>query len=165
MKQLVILLLAITPLFLFSQGSAKNTINWISLKEAKALAEKHNQKMLIFFYKKDCPYCEKMKKETLNNPTVIDIINRNFFAVKMDSRTKDTIYYNNIAYSNQQPIEHGYTWRHDFYFEVAAFNRNGSTQITTPTIVLFNNKFEKIATMPGNHPKELLLRKLQHYIK
>ena len=67
MKQLVILLLAITPLFLFSQGSAKNTINWISLKEAKALAEKHNQKMLIFFYKKDCPYCEKMKKETIKN--------------------------------------------------------------------------------------------------
>ena len=165
MRTLAILLLAITPLFVFSQGSTNSEINWITLKEAKGLAKKHNQKILIFFYKKNCPYCEQMKKETLRNPNVIDIINRNFFAVRLDSRTKDTIYYNNIAYSNQQPIEHGYTWRHDFYFEVAAYSRNGTSQITTPTIVLFNNKFQKIGAMPGNHPKELLLRKIQQYIK
>ena len=100
------------------------------------------------------------KKETLTNSNVINTINKNFFPVKINSRTKDTIYYKGKAYSNQHPIKDGYTWRHDFYAEVAS---NGS-QVTTPSIVLFNSKFEKIAMFPGNKPKELLLRLLRPHI-
>ena len=92
-------------------------------------------------------------------------INNNFFAVKIDSRTKDTINYNGIKYSNQQPISDGSTWRHDFYAEVATFNRQGEDMVTTPTIALFNNKFEKITIFPGKQPKELLLRNIKRYLK
>ncbi|MEC9209909.1 MAG: thioredoxin family protein [Bacteroidota bacterium] len=166
MKQLVIALFTIIPFLSFSQGAVKNEIDWISLEKAKVLSKQHNEKILIFFYKKNCEYCEKMKKETLSDPSVIQMINNNFFPVKIDSRTKDTIMYNGKAYGNQQPASSGrHDWRHDFYAEVAAFERNGNSQITTPCIVLFNNNFEKIITMPGNHPKELLLRRLKNYIK
>lgn len=166
MKKLVILLLAIMPLFVLSQGSERNTINWLKLNEAKELAKKYDSKILIFFYKKNCPYCDKMKNETLSDPSIISMINNNFFPVKIDSRTKDTIIYNGIAYGNQQPASSGrYDWRHDFYAEVAAFDRNGTSQITTPAIVIFNENFEKITNMPGNHPKELLSRKLLRHIK
>ena len=165
MKKLIIILLVLTPFLLFSQGGVKNEIAWIPIKKAKKLAEKHNQKILVFFYKENCPYCEEMKKETLNDITVINKINNNFFPVKIDSRTKDTIYYNNKSYSNQQPIKDGHTFRHDFYAEVASFNHNNSMQSTTPTIVLFNNKFEKITIFPGNQPKELLLRRIKPYVK
>ena len=161
----IIILLAFLPLFTFSQV-AQQEINWLSLEKAKEFAAKNNGQILIFFYKKNCEYCEKMKKETLNDPSVINIINNNFFPVKLDSRTKDTIIYNGKAYGNQQPASSGrYDWRHDFYAEVAAFGPEGSSQITTPTIVLFNSKFEKIANMPGNHPTVYLLRKLKNYIK
>ena len=162
MKKLLIILLAIAPLIVFSQGSYKNEIAWISLDKAKLLAKQHNQKILIFFYKDNCEYCEKMKKETLNDNNVIDIINRNFFPVKINSRTKDTIYYNNKVYGNQQPTDHGNTWRHDFYAEVASFQQN--TKLTTPTITLFNSDFKKITVFPGNQPKELLLRRLKQHI-
>jgi len=149
---------------MFSQG-AQQEINWLPLEKAKKLAEKNNGKVLIFFYKKNCEYCEKMKMETLNDPSVINIINDNFFPVKIDSRTKDTIIYNGKAYGNQQPASSGrHDWRHDFYAEVASFTQNGASQITTPTIVLFNSKFEKIANMPGNHPKVYLLRKIKNYL-
>ena len=166
MKKLVVLLLAIIPFFVFSQGVEKNEINWLPLEKAKVLAKKHDGKVLIFFYKKDCPYCDKMKKETLSDPATINTINNNFFPVKIDSRTKDTIMYNGKAYGNQQPASSGrYDWRHDFYAEVAAFDRNGTSQITTPCIVLFDNNFAKIIEMPGNIPKEWLSRRLQKYIK
>lgn len=161
----IILLLSFIPLLSFSQLAQKE-INWMPLEKAKKLAEKNNGQTLIFFYKKNCEYCEKMKQETLNDPSVINIINNNFFPVKIDSRTKDTILYNGKAYGNQQPASSGrHDWRHDFYAEVASFTQNGSSKITTPTIVLFNSRFEKIATMPGNHPKVYLLRKLKNYIK
>ena len=166
MRVLAILLLLIGPLFVFPQGATKNEIAWVKLEQAKKLAKKYDNKILIYFYKKNCPYCDKMKKETLSDPSIISMINNNFFPVKMDSRTKDTIFYNGIAYGNQQPASSGrHDWRHDFYAEVAAFERNGTSQITTPAIVIFNKNFEKIVNMPGNHPKELLSRKLLRYIK
>ena len=166
MKIIITVLLSIAPLFVFSQGAETKTVNWLKLEEAKLLAKKHNGKVLIFFYKKDCPYCDEMKKETLSDPSTINMINNNFFAVKIDSRTKDTIMYNGKPYGNQQPASSGrHDWRHDFYAEVAAFDRNGASQITTPTIVLFDNNFKKIVTMPGNIPKEWLSRRLQKYIK
>jgi thioredoxin-related protein len=165
MQKLAILLLALAPYFVFSQGQVTNEINWISLEKAKKYAKKYDKNIFIYFYKKDCPYCEEMKRETFSDQTVINLINHNFFAVKIDSRTKDTILYKGLKYSNQQPISHGSTFRHDFYHEVARFKRNGEDLTTTPTLVLFNSKFEKINVFAGKQAKLLLLRRLKTYIK
>ena len=166
MKQLVFCLLLSSPFFCFSQGAIKTEINWIPLQKAKEYAKKYNTEILIFFYKKDCEYCDKMKKEVLSDMQVINLINNNFLPVKIDSRTKDTIIYNGVAYGNQQPESSGrHDWRHDFYAEVTSFTRNNTEQSTTPTIVLFNNKFEKIKNLPGLQSKQLLLRNLKPYIK
>tara|TARA_B110001454_G_scaffold132728_1_gene123568 strand:- start:7 stop:510 length:504 start_codon:yes stop_codon:yes gene_type:complete len=165
MKQIIILLLIINPLLTYSQGATKTEINWITLEKAKQYAKKYNKEILIFFYKKDCEYCDKMKKEALSDMQVINLINNNFLPVKIDSRTKDTIIYNGVAYGNQQPESSGrHDWRHDFYAEVASFTRNNTEQSTTPSIVLFNNKFEKLKNLPGLQSKQLLLRNLKPYV-
>ena len=166
MKNLLLLVFFCSSLFSFSQGAVKTEIDWITLEKAKKYAKKYDKNILVFFYKKECPYCEEMKKETLSDQTVIDLININFLPVKIDSRTKDTIYYNNKAFGNQQPASSGrHDWRHDFYHEVARFNQKGKELTTTPTIVLFNSKFEKLTVFPGKQPKPLLLRRIKPYIK
>ena len=171
MKQFVFCLLLCSPFFCFSQGTKQTDINWITLQKAKEYSKKYNKEILIFFYKKDCKYCEKMKKEALSDIQVINLINNNFFPVKIDSRTKDTIYYKGVKYSNQQPISDGAWFRHDFYAEVATFTQNGTSQTTTPSIVVFNDKFEKIdcncpySPIPGAQSKQQLLRNLKRFIK
>ena len=165
MKNLFLLVFVCSSFFSFSQGATKTEIDWITLEKAKQYAEKYNKNILLFFYKEHCPYCDKMKKETLSDNTVVNLINNNFFPVKINSRTKDTIIYNGVAYGNQQAESSGrYDWRHDFYAEVASFSRNNTEQSTTPSIVLFNNKFEKIKNFPGLQPKQLLLRNLKPYV-
>ena len=165
MKKLLLLTLLITPIFLFSQGSSKTEIDWIPLEKAVESAKKHNLKILVYFFKKNCEYCEKMQKETLSDINVINLINNNFLAVKIDSRTKDIISYNGKEYTNQQPKSSGrHDWRHDFYYEVASFTRNNKQQLTTPTIVLFDNKFQKIESFPGHLAKQLVIRNLKPYI-
>jgi thioredoxin-related protein len=165
MKQIIILLLIINPLLTYSQGATKTEITWITLEKAKQYAKKYNKEILIFFYKKDCEYCEKMEKEALSDMQVINLINNNFLPVKIDSRTKDTIEYNGKKYTNQQSESSGrHDWRHDFYAEVTSFTRNNTEQSTTPTIVLFNNKFEKLKNLPGLQSKQLLLRNLKPYV-
>ncbi len=162
-KRLIIVLLIAVPAIIFAQGGEpKKSIDWINLEKAKKYAKKYNKNILIYFYKKDCPYCEEMNKETLQDKIVINLINQNFFPVKINSRTKDTIIYQNKKYSNQQPIQQGSSWPHDFYREVAKMKNE---QTTTPTIVLFNNDFEKITSFPGKQSKQLLLRRINKYIK
>ena len=164
-KRIIILILFLTPFFTFAQGDPKLEIDWIPLQKAKEYSKKYNKEILIFFYKKDCEYCDKMKKEALSDMQVINLINNNFLPVKIDSRTKDTIIYNGVAYGNQQPESSGrHDWRHDFYAEVASFTRNNTEQSTTPSIVLFNNKFEKLKNLPGLQSKQLLLRNLKPYV-
>ena len=165
MNRLIVLILVLAPVFTFAQGAPKLEIDWIPLEKAKKYAKKYDKNILIYFYKKDCPYCDEMNKETLIDITVVDLINNNFFPVKIDSRTKDTINYNGIKYSNQQPISDGSTWRHDFYHEVSRFKQKGEERTTTPTIVLFNNQFEKITVFPGKQAKPLLLRRIKPYVK
>ena len=91
-KRLIIVLLIAVPAIIFAQGGEpKKSIDWINLEKAKKYAKKYNKNILIYFYKKDCPYCEEMNKETLQDKIVINLINQNFFPVKINSRTKDTI--------------------------------------------------------------------------
>ena len=163
MKRLIFFFLLI-PFLSISQIS--NEINWLPLDKAKEYAAKSNKNILIYFYKKNCSYCSEMSKNTLSDKEIISLVNNNFFAVKIDSRTKDTIYYQGKAYGNQQPASSGRNdWRHDFYAEVASFNHKGEQQSTTPTIVVFNHKFEKLKTFPGKQAKSLLFRRLLKYAK
>jgi len=147
------------PLFLFSQGNIQNNIDWITLKKAEKYSKKYNKDILIYFYKPNCEYCDKMKNNTLKNKEIISLINENFFPVKINGYTKDTIKFNNKNYTNQQPIEHGYSFRHDLFFELGRTKNS----ITAPTIVIINN-YEILRLFPGFQPKELLSRNLKKII-
>ena len=79
----------------FSQGSKQNKINWISLERAQEYSKKFNQNILLFFYKPNCEYCDKMKKETISDPEVVNLINSNFYPKSMGT-IKNTIILKNI---------------------------------------------------------------------
>ena len=79
MKKLLIILLYL-PIFGFGEVIVKYTsINWLPINEAEALSAKYNKDILIFFYRENCDYCEKMKNQTFSDSTVIKLINDNFF--------------------------------------------------------------------------------------
>ena len=161
MKKLLLCYFIIFPFVVFSQGNIQNKINWISLQKAEKFASKYNQDILIFFYKPNCEYCDKMKKETISDPEVIKLINNNFLPVKLNGYTKDTIVFDGKIYGNQQPVKDGYSWRHDFYFEYGRYNDG----IINPTFVLFNSKLEKITQLTGYQPKSQFLRGIKRFTK
>ena len=84
MKQIITLLLIINPLLTYSQGATKTEIDWITLEKAEQFAKKYDKNILIFFYKPECEFCEKMKKETLSDPKIINLINTRFYPVKIN---------------------------------------------------------------------------------
>ena len=146
----------------FSQGESKTKIQWLSIEKAEELAKKYDSDMLVFFFRKGCPECQKMKLETLKDPEIIRLINENFFPVMLNARTKDTIIYNGKKYTNQQPKEDGETWRHDLYHELVV---GGGHQYVYPYIVVINGKNQNEKYLPGFKPAILLKRILRLLIK
>ena len=60
----------------FGQTISKhNNIKWLELSEAETLSAKYNKNMLLFFYRENCDFCEKMKSQTFVDSSVIELIN------------------------------------------------------------------------------------------
>ena len=159
MKRIIILLLSIAPYLTFSQGAPMVSINWIPLAKAEKLSEKYNKNMLLYFYRDNCDFCMRMKKEVLSDPQVIKLINENFFPVMINGKSKNPIVYNGKKYINDVSIEEDpkSTWRHNLFFELVAPTNNNHYW---PTIVILNGKHEKQRQFPGFQSKPQLLRNL-----
>jgi thioredoxin-related protein len=71
--------------------SAETAIKWMSFEEAVAMSRKSPKKMFIDVYTSWCGWCKKMDASTFKEPEVVKYINDNYYAVKLDAETKDTI--------------------------------------------------------------------------
>lgn len=55
-----------------------------SYKEAKAKALEVNKPLMIFFETTSCPWCQKLKNQTLSKEEAYAIVNNSFVAVLLD---------------------------------------------------------------------------------
>ena len=69
-------------------NSEKSEINWLSLDVGLAKAKELNKHVFIDFTAKWCGYCKKMEKEAFSDTTVINLLNSDFVAVKVDGDSK-----------------------------------------------------------------------------
>ena len=62
MKQIiVVLLLTITPLFIFSQNKPSESINWLDLSKAEELANKHHMIPMSIHKKPPCSKSSRVR--------------------------------------------------------------------------------------------------------
>lgn len=81
-----------------AQNEAHGLVNWISFKEAQEKNKTLAKPFLIDIYTDWCGWCKHMMKTTYSNQGLASYINANFYPVKFDAETKDTIEYNGKIY-------------------------------------------------------------------
>ncbi len=64
--------------------SSAAAVNWHTYKEGIDLARRQKKNMVIYFHADWCTYCGQMEKETFGDAAVIDFLNKQAIAVKVD---------------------------------------------------------------------------------
>ncbi len=83
MKKFIILF--ILSVFLYADG-----INWINdINKAQKIAKAQNKIIMVFIEASHCPWCEKMKEETLSQKDVVRNINKYYVALKVDADSNE----------------------------------------------------------------------------
>lgn len=84
---IVVGLIVVTGYFLGLHRPAQSSpgqVNWYTYKEGTDLARRQNRSMVIYFHADWCTYCGQMEKETFRDAAVVDFLNANTVAIKVD---------------------------------------------------------------------------------
>lgn len=88
-----LLIIIITFCFKLSAQTDNGLVNWMTLKEAQEKSKLQPKPVLLEIYTDWCGWCKHMMKTTYSNQGLAGYINANFYPVKFNAETKDTIEY------------------------------------------------------------------------
>jgi thioredoxin-related protein len=97
-----LLALVLSGSTVFSQETKKDGIQWMSFTEAIAMGKKEPKKIFIDVYTHWCGWCKKMEASTFQDSAIVAYMNKNFYSVKLDAETKDSIPFGDKVFTYNQ---------------------------------------------------------------
>jgi len=136
-------------------------IKWHTWEEAIKLSESNPKKILIDVYTEWCGWCKRMDKETFTNPEIIEMVNENFYAVKLDAEQKEDILYKDVTFKFNPA--NGRKGAH----ELAVSLLEG--KMGYPSLVYLDEKQSRISISPGYKAVDMMKQELlfisgEHYV-
>ena len=80
----------------------KGPINWLTLEEADSLYKIQKRPIFIDVFTDWCGWCKRMDATTFKDPNIAAYLNTNFYSVKLNAETNETITFNGKTYTNSQ---------------------------------------------------------------
>jgi len=115
-------------------------VKWYSLEEAMELNKKDQKKIFIDVYTDWCGWCKKMDAATFSNPTIAQILNTEYYAVKFNAETRDT-----ITFGGKQFINEGANGRSPHQLAIALLQG----RMSYPSVAYLNEQNQLLTAVPG----------------
>lgn len=122
------------------QAVTQQKINWKTFEEVEALMKTKPKKVLIDVYTDWCGWCKKLDKEVYENPTAIQYINENFYAIKFNAEQKEDIKFMGKTY---KAVPTGRSSTNQLAIDMM----NG--QLSYPTTIFMEENFINPVVQPG----------------
>jgi len=94
---LILALTATTPLL-----AQEDQVQWLTFEQLEDSLAVNPKKVFIDFYADWCVYCKKMDQAAFKDPQIVAQLNTEYYAVKMDAETTDTIVFSGDTFVNKQ---------------------------------------------------------------
>lgn len=98
MKKLLFYFLLIFAGNAFAQAE----ISWLSFEQLEDSLQQKPKPVFIYFYADWCAYCKKTDRHAFKSPEVIQQLSNQFYAVKMNAESTDTIRFGGVTFYNEE---------------------------------------------------------------
>ncbi|MCC6516578.1 MAG: DUF255 domain-containing protein, partial [Chitinophagales bacterium] len=115
-------------------------VKWLTWDEMVKLNEKNPKNIFIDFYTSWCGWCKVMDRNTFDDPTVAQIMNKYFYSVKFDAERSDTITFLDRKWNFVPSGRKG-------YHELAAYFMQN--ELSYPTFCVLTPDFKLITPLKG----------------
>ena len=85
-------------LFFFCAFSGFAQLKTYSFAQVEEMEKEQQKPIFVFVHTSWCKYCKIMENSTFKNPEVIQLLNDNFYFVRLDAENKTPITFNNHTF-------------------------------------------------------------------
>lgn len=139
----------------YTEYHEKSPVNWISFNEAYVKCKKNPRPILVDVYTTWCGPCKMMSQQTFNNPQIAKYINDNFYAVKFDAESKDSVKFDKYIFVSTDATNSKAP--HQFAASIL------DNQLAYPSIVFLNNQIQRLDIIKGFMPPQKFEPILTYY--
>ncbi len=147
MKKVIFLILVISAGLIKFSFAQEATVKWYSIEEALELNKIQERKIFIDVYTDWCGWCKKMEATTFTHPAITKILNEDYYAVRFDAETNDT-----INFAGQRFINEGNRSRSPHQLAVALLQG----KMSYPSVAYLNEKNQLLTAVPGFYSADRL---------
>ncbi len=132
-------------------------INWMTLEEAQSANSKNPKKLIVDMYTPWCGPCKMMDRGTFKDPSIVQHVNQNYYAVKFNAESGSPVTWDGQQYANP-----------NHKADLPPTRRNYPHQFTQamgirgyPTLLIFDGNLKMLEQAVGYKRPEDLLQTLK----
>lgn len=129
-------------------------VKWLTIEEAEQKAKENPKPVMVDIYTDWCGWCKRMMATTFSDPEVANYINQNFYPVRFDAETKDTIVFQGKTYVNNQSGPRG---THQLTFKFLPQSRS------YPSTIFMTGDLQNNMLVPGYLDSKTIAPLLVYY--
>ncbi|CAM3350490.1 thioredoxin family protein [Aequorivita lipolytica] len=122
----------------FSQN--EKVVHWLNFEQLEDSLATNPKKVFIDFYADWCAPCLKMQREVFTDEKIIEILNEDYYAVKMNVESTDTIHFGNEVFINERANR-----RNPVHQIPLLMARQKDKPFSLPALVFLDEKFQATA--------------------
>ncbi|QOD62471.1 DUF255 domain-containing protein [Polaribacter haliotis] len=156
MKQIFLLLIFFGSLATFSQKK-EDKLNVYTFSEAEKLHQQKPKPIIVFVSTDWCKICFGMQKTTFKNDEIIQLLNEQFYFIKLNGEEKKDITFLGKTFVYKPTGTN--TGVHELANELALVN----SKISYPTTVILNTEFTIDVQIPNYLDSTMFLKIIEKY--